>query len=82
MKSSIKIITGLSKNLKSKTYGKPQQTLPKHMRKFPNMKFGKTSIIHYEKRVKNDVNIDDIKKFPVNLPIYKYRIDPKIEEVR
>lgn len=82
MKSNLKILTQLSKNLKSKVKETPMNRIPKHMRKFSNMKYSKTDIIHYEKRIKNDVDFDSLNTSQNNLPIYKYRINPKIEEVR
>lgn len=81
MRSNLKILTQLSKNLKSKVRESPMSNIPKHMRKFPNMKFSKTDIIHYEKRIKNDVDFEKLKG-PTNLPVYKYRVSAKLEKVR
>lgn len=81
MKSNLKILTQISKNLKSKVHESPSNKIPKHMRKFANMKYSKTSIIHYEKRIKNTIDFET-QKLPASLPIYKYRINPKIKEVR
>ena len=87
MQSALKIITRQAKGLNafkskaSKTKDTTQK-VPKHMRKFPNFKYGKTQIIHYEKRIKNDVDIEKNLKGNMNLPVYKYRIDAKVEEVK
>jgi len=51
------------------------------MRKFPNMKYSKTDIIHYEKRIKDDVDFEKLKG-PTTLPTYKYRISANLEPVR
>lgn len=81
MRSNLKILTQLSKNLKSKVHESPMSKIPKHMRRFPNMKYSKTDIIHYEKRVKNDVDFENLKG-PTNLPVYKYRVSANLEQVR
>lgn len=81
MRSNLKILTQLSKNLKSKVRETTISRIPKHMRKFPNMKFSKSDIIHYEKRLKNDINFEKIKG-PANLPVHKYRISANLEHVR
>ena len=81
MRSNLKILTQLSKNLKSKVRESPISQIPKHMRKFPNMKYSKTDIIHYEKRIKNDVDFEKLKGL-TDLPTYKYRISANLEQVR
>jgi hypothetical protein len=82
MKSNLKILTQLSKNLKSKVKESPLIRIPKHMRKYPNMKYSKTDIIHYEKRIKNNFDFNSLNPGQNKLPIYKYRIDAHIQEVR
>ena len=82
MRSNLKILTQLTKNVKPKKYENKIDKIPKHMRKFSHMKYSKTSIIHYEKRFQNKVDLEDVTKFPVTLPVHKYRVDPKISEVR
>ena len=89
MKSALKIITQQAKGLNTiksnaEKIHKTKNSLrvPKHMKKFPNFKFGKTSIIHYEKRIKNDIDIEKIYKANMNLPVYKYRIDTKINSIK
>jgi hypothetical protein len=93
MKSALKIISEQTKgfntyantiksNLTHRSNNTPKLRVAKHMRKFPNFKFGKSSIIHYEKLIKNDIDIEKINKGNMNLPVYKYRIDPQIENVK
>ena len=85
MKSALRIMSQQARilnNIKSKTHEKTTQKVPKHMRLFPNFKFGKSAIIHYEKRIKNDVDLDKLNKANMNLPVYKYRVDPKIERIK
>ena len=85
MKSTLRIITQQTKTLKNfklKTFEKPNLKISKHMKKFSNFKFDKTTIIHYEKKIKNNASLEGILGGNTNLPIYKYRKDPKIEKVR
>jgi len=82
MRSNLKILTQISKNLKSKVRESTVNRTPKHMRKFPNMKYSKTDIIHYEKRIKNNVDFEKLKLGQSNLPVFKYRLNPQIKEVR
>ncbi len=94
MKSALKIMSEQTKGfnnyastIKSNNTNKTNNThnklrVLKHMRKFPNFKFGKSSIIHYEKIIKNDIDIEKLNKPNMNLPIYKYRIDPKINRIK